>query len=66
MEALVFYIVGVVVILCLLKKHFQTAHKIIIQALAGSLKGWANFLWGAKAKKGKGAKSVPQRMRYRN
>lgn len=66
MEALVFYIVGVAVILSLLKKHSPTAHKIITQALIGSLKGWASFLCGAKAKNGKGAKSVPQRMRYRN
>jgi hypothetical protein len=66
MEALVFYLVGTLVILGLLKKHFPTAHKIITQALIGSLKGWVGFLWGAKAKRGKGVKSVPQRMRYRD
>lgn len=66
MEALVFYLVGVIVLLGLLKKHFPTAHKIITQVLIRSLKGWAGFLWGGKAKRGKGAKSMPQRMRYRD
>lgn len=66
MEALVFYLVGVMVILGLLKKHFPATHKIIRQAIISSLKGWASFVWGTKAKKGKGAKSAPQRMRYRS